>query len=400
MQKFTFNKTLIILCLTVTVGRFALDSYLPSLPAIAHYFNGTNSAAQLTLTFYLLGFGLSQFVYGPLSDRFGRRKIMLLGFFIFVLSSILCTVSTSLTFLILARLLGGIGAGAGSTLSRAVVSDMYEGINIAKAWAYVTTSLMVSLMIAPVIGGYIQDVFGWRYNFLISTLYASLIFLILFIFLPETNLKLDNSALKIKKVMHNYFSLLTHAQFIGYIFCSTLAFSGLVIYFQLSPFLFINKLGLLPSQYGWLSLFIASSYVAGGFIVNRFSEKMGIHRMLTLGMLLLVFGGVVMLLCSAANYLNIITVLGPSIICVIGSRIVIPNAMAGSLSYFKYIAGYASAVSGGIQMVGSALISYLIAQFHQEAQLTLSLVFIINGIISIVILNLLIIKNVFRFNLK
>lgn len=396
MPTLRLNKIIVILCLTVTVGRFTLDSYFPSLPSIAHFFDSTTSNTQLTLTLYLLGFGMSQFIYGPLSDRFGRRKVMLSGFLIFILSGVLCTFSNSLAFLIFSRLLGGIGAGAGSTLSRAIVSDTYEGINIAKAWAYITTSLMLSLMIAPVIGGYIQDLLGWRYNFFISTLYATLIFLILFLFLPETNLKLNDNALKIKTMIHNYLNLLTHAQFIGYILCSTLAFSGLVIYFQLSPFIFINKIGLSPLTYGWLSLFIANSYLVGGLIVNNFTEKLGMHRMLLIGMSLLICGGIIMLLCASAGYLNITTILGPSIICVIGSRIIIPNAMAGSLSYFKHIAGYASALSGGIQMMGSAFISYIVAQFHQETQLLLALVFIVNGAISIIILNLLVIKNVFH----
>jgi Bcr/CflA subfamily drug resistance transporter len=387
------SKTIGILCLVVTVARFALDSYIPALPKIATYFECTGSNAQLTLTIYLLGLGGSQFFYGPLSDRFGRRKVLLGGLTLFILSGIMCTLAHSLSFLIFSRLLSGIGAGAGSTLSRAIISDIHQDDHdIAKAWGQVTSTIMLSLMIAPIIGGYVEISYGWRYVFLISTVYASCAFLILFLWLPETKLHHDYNALKVKVLIRSYVYLLKNTQFISYIICSTLAFSGVLLYFQLSPFLLIDHIGLLPSTYGWLCLLVAGGYVSAAFIVNRFADKVGVHRLLGIGIMLLILGGSMMLIGKYLGYFNTYSIVFPSVIYITGARIVSANATAGSLSFAKNMSGYTSALAGGLQMIGASLISYLITQFPSRSQLALALVFLSTGGLSNLIFNQVIIK--------
>ena len=144
------------------------------------------------MTYYLFGLGISQLFYGPLSDRFGRRKVILFGFLIFIFSGFMCIASNSVSFLIFARFLSGIGAGAGASISRAIVSDIYRGKAISNAWSTITSSLMLSIMVAPVIGGYVEDSLGWRYNFILSECYSIIVFLILFFFYARNKLKIKS----------------------------------------------------------------------------------------------------------------------------------------------------------------------------------------------------------------
>src|SRR3990167_10551355 len=177
---------ILIICLIASVSRFVLDSYLPSLPAIGQYFLVPDSSIQLTLTMYLLGFSLSQLIYGPLSDQYGRRIVIISGITIFLIGTMICAVATNHTVLLIARLIAGIGAGACGVLNRAIASDCFKGSDLSKAWSYTTTTLVVTLIVAPILGGYVQEVFGWRSNFLLAALCVFIALFVVFKFLPET----------------------------------------------------------------------------------------------------------------------------------------------------------------------------------------------------------------------
>lgn len=378
-------KIIIILCLISSLGRFVLDSYLPSLPAISSYFNMADSSTQMTLTVYLLGFSISQLVYGPLSDRYGRRAIILLGMVIFLIGSFVCAIASTPAILFVSRLIAGIGAGACGVLNRAIASDCFKGAEFSKAWSYTTTALVLTLIIAPVMGGYMQDAFGWRSNFMLATLFVCLTLFIVFRFLPETNTPSVSVPLKLPAIMYTYYQILLSPTFFMCTLCYTLAFSGLIIYFQVSPLLYIKVFGLTATQYGWSSLIIAGSYLIGGLLVNKFVHVIGIHRLLFIGTILLIGGGVTMLLAYYFNYVNLMSVLLPSAIYVIGARIVIPNAIAGSMKEFRHLSGSSSALIGCIQMMGSSLISLLIANFNYNSPFPLALFFTVLGLMSLTI---------------
>lgn len=386
------NKLILLLCLTASAGRFVLDCYLPSLPIIVKYFGSSDSLGQLTLTCYFFGFGITQFIYGPLSDIFGRRRIMLLGILILMISCILCTLSNSMIMLIISRFFAGFGAGAGSTLSRAIVADSFQEADIVKMWSRVTSSMMISLMIAPILGGYIQEIFGWRYNFLFSTIYVTIVLVVLYSFLPETIS--EKKSLSIKEIFGQYIYLLTHSEFMGYILCSTISFIGISIYFQLSSFIFIENIGWSPSKYGWLTLCLAISYLISGTFVNHFVKKLGIRLMMTIGISLLLVGGTLMLCFMLLGNVNLLTIFAPSILYFIGARIVIPNATAGGLSASKTTNGIAASLTGGTQMISCSVISYLVAQTPYTPHLTLACVFVMSGLLSFTISNTMITKKV------
>lgn len=378
-------KIIIILCLISSLGRFVLDSYLPSLPAISLYFNMADSSTQMTLTVYLLGFSISQLVYGPLSDRYGRRAIILLGMVIFLIGSFVCAIASTPEILFISRLVAGVGAGACGVLNRAIASDCFKGAEFSKAWSYTTTALVLTLIVAPVLGGYMQDAFGWRSNFMLATLFVCLTLFIVLRFLPETNTRSVSIPLKLPTIMLTYYKILFSPTFFMCTLCYTLAFSGLIIYFQISPLLYIKVFGLTATQYGWSSLIIAGSYLIGGVLVNKLAHSIGIRKLLFVGTILLIGGGVTMLLAYYFNHVNLMTVLLPSAIYVIGARIVIPNAIAGSMKEFRHLSGSSSALIGCIQMMGSSLISLLIANFNYNSPFPLALFFTVLGLMSLTI---------------
>ena len=378
-------KIILILCCITSLARFSLDSYLPSLPAIGHYFVVSAKEVQLTLTLYLIGFGISQLFYGPLSDRFGRRKIIIIGLSIFFLGNLVCSLSISPTMLLVFRLVAGAGAGACAVINRAIASDRFKGVEFARAWSYTTTVLVLTLIIAPVLGGYVQSEFGWRANFFLSTFITATVLFIILKYLPETNTHIDTFTLNFRKVFADYFTILKSRKFLFCTLCYTLSFAGLIAYFQVSPLIYINVFGLTPIEYGWTSLVIAFSYLSGGIIVHRLTHHVGIHVLLVVGTLILIFGGTLMLTGYLLHEINLWSVLIPAAIYMIGARIVIPNAIAGSMEEFRHIGGSTSALIGCIQMLGSSLVSIVIASFSYRTSLPLSETMMVLGVCTLAI---------------
>lgn len=386
---FKYWKMIGILCLISSLARFALDSYFPSLPAIAQYFNVSEAYVQLTLSVYLFGFGCSQLIYGPLSDSYGRKKILLLGLGIFLAGTLLCVFAGSLNWLLLGRLIAGLGAGACGVLNRAIASDCFQGSSFSKAWSYTTTTLVITLSLAPIFGGYIQEFFGWQANFIAVLVFISLTVGLILKFFPEThhvsiNPTAVRSPFNIREIARNYYSILTNRYFIIGTLSYTAVFSGLIVYFQVSPLLLIQNLGYTPSQYGWFCLIIAVCYLFGGLIVSHFSHRFSLRIMLLIGSSLAVTGGLLMGSSYWLGRLDVIFILAPAAIYVIGARIVIPNALAISLNKLRHSNGSSSALIGCMQMLGSSLISWLITFFDQSSTLPLAIFLSVLGSIALI----------------
>lgn len=393
-----YTRIIILLCLISSLGRFVLDSYFPSMPAIGEYFGISNAGTQYTLTLYLLGFSVSQLIYGPLSDYYGRRNVIITGLGIFIFGNMACALAATPGTLLAARLIAGIGAGACGVLNRAIASDCFHGAEFSKAWSYTTTTLVLTLCIAPLIGGFAEEFYGWRANFTLSTLYVVFVLLLIIKFLPETNrhhTEQQRSKLKLREVLANYYEVLTTPSFIAGTMCYTLSFAGVIAYFQLSPILFMEFLGLTPTQYGLSSIFIAGNYLLGGYIVNRYVTSVGTQVLLTIGTILLMLGGLTMLIAHAFHYHNLFAILMTSSIYILGARIIIPNAIADSMKELRHLGGSSSALIGCIQMLGSSLVSMIIASLGSPPQLMLAIAFIILGAMTLMSA-LLIKKPVFK----
>lgn len=380
---------LFIAVLICIIAPFASDSYVPSMPAITKAFGSTANEIQLTMSLYFLGAALAQLIYGPLSDRYGRRLMILIGFCICVIGSFSCVLSTSAIMLIASRFLQGIGAGACNCLFRAILRDTFSGAKLAQIGSYIGIVYLIVFALAPVIGGYAESFGGWRESFLIAAVIITLSTLAVWRYLPETNRHLDPDAIKISNLTRNYWTLMTHSKFIGYTLISSVALSAFVCYYAAAPFLLQNIVGLSPIQFGWLSVFIAIGTIISQTINGRFVMKYGIRAMMLFGIILMTLGSIVMFIFALAHIINAWVIIIPVVIVSLAAGFVFSNAMAGAFEAFGHMAGIAGAMYGFLQMLGSVFTSILLAQIHEKTQMPLSLIFVSLAITAVIIYYLL-----------
>ncbi len=382
-------RILFIAGLICIIAPFASDSYVPSMPAITKAFGSGANEIQLTMSLYFLGAALAQLIYGPLSDKYGRRMMILTGLSICVAGSFSCVLSSSAIMLILSRFLQGIGAGACNGLFRAMLRDTFSGARLAQIGSYTGIIYPVVFALAPVVGGYAEMYWGWRASFLIAAMIISFSTIAVWRYLPETNQHLDPHANKISHIIQNYWTLITHGRFIGYALISSIALSALICYYTAGPFLLQNIVGLSPVEFGYLSIFIAAATIASQYINSLFVMKYGIRVMMIFGIVLMMVGSVTMLIFAFAHIMNTWVIIIPVVVVSLAAGFVFSNAMAGAFESFGHMAGIAGAMYGFLQMIGSVFTSILLAQIHAKTQLPLSLIFVTLAFIAIIIYYLL-----------
>ena len=373
---FAFIVVLVIMCF---IGFLASDMYVPSLPVIAKYFATSELMVKLSIASCILGLALSQLLCGTLSDRFGRRRMVLIGLMLSIVGSLVCMFAPSVKVLIIGRFLQGAGFGAGMGIVRTIICDVFRGARLAQVGSYLGLSFALSPAVAPIMGGYLQHWFGWRSIFLFLTLYALFALLVVWLFLPETNKHLDPKATRLHIIKQNYISLLSNSAFLGYSLCTSAALGGLIVYYTISPFLIQNVLGYSPVQYGWLAIFIAFSILAGRVLNVYFVGRLPLQKLLAVGIGLMTLSGITMLVIGLMGVLNIAVVIVPMMLFIIGSGFVLANSMVGALQPFAHIAGAAGAMYGSLQMLGIFLVSTLAASVHTHNQTTLALILTILG---------------------
>jgi len=372
-----------LLCLMVVIGRMAFDVYIPALPVIQHNFLTDEHQLQLSITLFSFGFGISQLFYGPLSDRFGRRYVLFIGLMLFILGSIFAFSAHDVRQLIFARFVSGLGVGVGIVIARAISRDLFVGKTLASVSATQTLALTSALFMAPIIGGYLLRWFSWRADFLFLIIFGVACLFIFFIALPETNTTVRKKS--ISDTFINFFVLLRHRYFMKNVLVSSFSSAGLLIYFQLTPFIFQRQYGLSSLAYSWLSLAIAVAYILGTASVKQQLKRYSINCIITHGILAMVFSGYLILLQYFANMITLAGIILSSMIYVYGFRLVLPGATANCLSPFKKTAGTAAALLGAILMGVSSLISFICSLVHINQTLLLGLVYILMGILSILL---------------
>ena len=382
----TTKKEILIVTLGLilaAVGPFASDSYLPSLPAMTQFFVTTDTLMQLTVTLYLLGFSISQLFYGPGSDRFGRRKTILLGLTIAILGSLLCMMAPTPSLLIMGRFIQGMGMGVSNSVFRAIMRDTFSGTRMAKIGSYAGMVFSFAPALAPIIGGYIQASLGWQANFIFLSSLIISVMVLMWRFLPETNLHLNPDALRLSIVLRNYALLLSNKSFVGNTLCASFAFSGIIAYYVASPFLMQNVLHLSAVAYGWLAMTVAGGLILGHLANSLLVVRMGMKFMILSGILIMFFSGILMYAIGWYGWLNVPVIMIPTLTFIAGGGFVYANAAAGAFHDFAKMAGSAGAMYGCLQILGTVLTSLLVAGLEAHNQLGLALIYILLGLLSL-----------------
>lgn len=344
----------------VAMGVASMALYVPSLPAIQAEFGVAATDTQLTLTLFFLGFSGAQLIFGPLSDRFGRRPVLLVGLVIYGVISLACAFAWGIEALQTGRFLQGFAACIGPVVGRAVVRDMVDGASAAGAFAVLGMALALVPALAPVLGGLIQMHIGWRANFLLLALFAVVLFILCSFKLKESNAETLPDALSPGRLVRIYAHLLRSPYFMGQVIVSGLAFAGFFAYFTQAPFLFIGELGLEADTFGYLMIFTVMGYATGSALSGKFVPRIGARKSVLIGCGFCLSGALLLLLYSGE--LTLVRAIAPMCVYTIGFGLVIPGSMAEALRPFPRVAGSASAVLGFVQFLCAALTS-LIAQY-------------------------------------
>lgn len=359
--------------LFVALGPITMSMYAPAMPALAAALDTTPAMVQLTLTVYLGAFAVAQLIYGPLSDRFGRKPVLIAGMVVFVAGSVEAVFADTIETLLLARFVQAMGACAGPAIARAIVRDLYSGPRAAKVLALVGMALTVAPAVGPAIGGHLQGWFGWRSIFIALAVFG-LAVLAFGLRMVETNNQRDPAALDPRRMAVNYATLLRDPTYLGYVAVVACTLGGLLSYVAASPFVLISIVGLSPEVFGWTSLITTAGYFVGSIAANRLATRLGIRRMAMIGMTVVLAAGAVLLTNVALGWVSVISVIGPMMVWTCGLGLAYPSAMAGAMQPFPRMAGAASAMMGFLQMGAGALGSLAVARLNDGTALSAGLV--------------------------
>lgn len=345
----SFLLAALIVALT-SLGPLSTDFYLPALPAIADALGTDSAGVQLTLSVYLLGFGTGQLIVGPLSDRFGRRPVLLWGMAVFLVSSVACALAQSLETLVAARLLQALGACAGPVLGRAVVRDVYGPQASARVLSHVSTATALAPLLAPLLGGWLTSGFGWRATFVVLTLYAAALLVMLWRALQETNAHPDPQALQPARMLANYRTLLADPNYRTALLVGCGAFAALFAFISGSPFVYIGLYGMSPEQMGLAFGANVTGFMLGTILSARLSHRLGPARLMRHGVLLGVASGTLLAGLALAGLAHPAAIMAPMWGVTAAIGLTLPNATALGLAGYPKMAGAAASLMGFVQM--------------------------------------------------
>ncbi|KJS18443.1 MAG: multidrug MFS transporter [Hoeflea sp. BRH_c9] len=346
-----------IVTLVVISGLSALNMnlFLPSLPGIATYYRADYALVQLAVSGYLAFTALLQLVIGPLSDRYGRRPVMLAGLVVFLVATALAPFAPTVESFLVVRMIQA-SVVTGMVLSRAIVRDIVGTDQAASMIGYVTMGMTLAPMVGPALGGILEDLFGWQSSFALLFVLGLGALLLTFADLGETNLNRSPSMLK---QFGAYPELLRSRRFWGFTLTATFASGAFFSFLGGGPFVATAILGMKPTELGFYFVFIAVGYMSGNFLSGRFAQRMGITRMMVSGCIIASFGMMLSLLLFLGGIWHPLSFFGPIFFVGLGNGISLPSANAGIVSVRPHLAGSASGLGGAMMIGGGAALSAL-----------------------------------------
>jgi DHA1 family bicyclomycin/chloramphenicol resistance-like MFS transporter len=343
-----------ILTALTALGHLASAAYLPSLPAITEALQASPSAAHATLSVFLLGFAVAQLVYGPLSDQYGRRVVLFCGLAIFVSASVVCAFAADIDTLIAARLAQGVGACAGMVIARAIARDTYSGKTLSVVMAVIATAVAVVPGFVPLLGGIIQDGFGWRATFLATSALGIMITFVAWFWLPESNAD-TRTHRSFGRLRRDHGDVLRSRAFWQNSLVAACGMAAMFAFNAASPSLFIERLGTSATEYGIYPTITVLGYFLGGATAGRLVKRVSERKLVIVGALTMVLGTCSMLAMPITGTLSVSGMVATMFVFVAGLGIVLPLAFAAALQDFPHCAGAAAAVLGFVQMAGAAV---------------------------------------------
>ena len=380
----------------VAFGPLSTDMYLPSLPAMKADLATDVASVQATLSVFLLGMAVSHLLYGPLSDRFGRRPVLMGGVFVYAAAGVACVFAPSIGFLVVARGMQAVGAASGMVLGRAVVRDIHGRERAAQVLAYMGTAMGAAPMIAPVFGGYLASAFGWRSIFVVLMAFGMVILFAIWAGLGETNRWRDPTAMAPRRIARNYWALLSRRDYVGYVGTIACVYSGLFSFISASSFVLVEFVGIPAEWFGYCFGTVVLGYMLGTFVSGRITRHLGIPVMVLAGTAICAVAGLILTAFAWLGWVHVTAIVAPMFLYMIGVGWVMPNATAGAIGPFPEKAGAAAALLGFLEMTSAAGVGAIVGQMHDGTQLPMTYAILVSGAAGLLLFLLLVHASKYR----
>jgi len=383
-----YIQLILILGSLTALGPFSIDMYLPGFSGIAKDLNTTVAKVSMTLSSYFIGISAGQLLYGPLLDRFGRKKPLFIGLMVYILASLGCVYVADIDSFIFLRFIQAIGSCAATVASVAMVRDLFPVKDIPKVFSLLMLVLGLSPMLAPTIGGYVTEDYGWHTVFFILMCMGIVILIASQIGLPNSYKPDTSISLKPKPIITNFLKVLKEPQFYTYAFTGAIAFSGLFTYVAASPIIFMNIYHVDAKIYGWIFAFMSVSFIGSSqlnsVLLKRFSSEQMIFGALILQSLI----AIVFLILALNNLLGLYQTIAMLFLFLGCLGISNPNTAGLTMAPFAKNAGSASALMGAIQLGLGALASFAVGIFVKNSVVPMVLIMTTTTIIAFIVLNI------------
>jgi MFS transporter, DHA1 family, multidrug resistance protein len=349
----TFALT-VVLGLFTAVGPLSVDTYLPSLPDIGRELAASSAQVQLTISFYLVGFALGQIVYGPLSDRHGRKPVLLAALVLFSTAGLACAFASSIHALIIARFFQAFGGAGAVVLARAIVRDLYSGTRAGREFSLMGTIMGLAPIIAPLIGSVLQMAFGWRAIFVALVVVGSIAAVLAWYLLPETLKTRAPEPVSLLSSVGVYRTFMKNRVFLAHLGIVTCSFMGLFAWISGAPFVLQDLYGLSALEFGVAFALGSAGYLLGTVLAAGIVTHIGLDRTIGLGGLALALGGLAMVAAVALGLTSAASLVLPAAFYLAGLGLAMPQGFAGAMSPFPGRAGAASSLIGFTQQTSAA----------------------------------------------
>lgn len=383
-----YIQLILILGSLTALGPFSIDMYLPGFSGIAKDLNTTVAKVSMSLSSYFIGISAGQLLYGPLLDRFGRKKPLFIGLLVYILASLGCVYVADIDSFIFLRFIQAIGSCAATVASVAMVRDLFPVKDIPKVFSLLMLVLGLSPMLAPTIGGYITEDYGWHTVFFILMCMGIAILIAAQLGLPNSYKPDTTISLKPKPIISNFLKVLKEPQFYTYAFTGSIAFSGLFTYVAASPIVFMDIYHVDAKTYGWIFAFMSVSFIGSSQLNSVLLKKFTSEQMIFAALISQSVISIVFLILALNNLLGLYDTIAMLFLFLGCLGISNPNTAGLTMAPFAKNAGSASALMGAIQLGLGALASFAVGVFVKDSVWPMVIIMTSTTIIAFIVLNI------------
>jgi MFS transporter, DHA1 family, multidrug resistance protein len=358
----TFALTALLAALSA-IGPLTTDMYLPSLPDIARQLHVSSAQVQLTISAYLIGFAVGQIFYGPVSDRHGRKPVLMAAMGLYCVASLACALSTSIEMLIVARAFQALGGSGGIVLTRAIVRDIYAGARAGRELSLIGSVMALAPVLAPIAGGLLQTGFGWRAVFFALVAAGMAGAGIVWLLLPETLNMRAAEPVSLASMARSYRVVVRHPAYLAYLAITSASYAGLFAWISGAAFVLQNLYGLTAFDFGVAFALGSIGYMTGSALAARFVVKLGLDGVMGIGGCACAIGGLGMVAAVAVGLTSFLSLVLPVAVYLAGLGMVLPQGIAGAMTPFPERAGAASSLFGFVQQSAAAVCGAVVGWF-------------------------------------